>query len=268
MHAVPRTIVDKFAQAFAGERVGFSAREITEFFTRYSNLVKPFDHYGFNPTRKELFIESVYALKPKEQYYALNDLTSNLRRSRYTYPDEPTRIRLREQLHSFISPDPIGIRFSRVRETSFREDWVACLSRLEVDPASTITAARTLLETLLKTIISDRGQRPDDTGELGRLLKQAEACLGFDRRDSQAEHQVLSGLTNVIQGLAALSNAAGDRHGLVRGQSIDDPGLAQLCVHAAGTVGIAFIELHLLGAAPAAAAPPALTGDVVQPLRP
>jgi len=71
--------------------------------------------------------------------------------------------------------------------------------------------------------------------------------VGIDRRDDQAVHQILGGLSTVIDGLAAISNRAGDRHGLVAGQSIDDPGLAQLCVHAAGTVGIAIIELHLLG---------------------
>lgn len=266
MHAVPRAIVDRFAQAFAGNGVGFSAQQITEYFTRYSNRVKPFDHYGFNPTRKDLFIESAYALNPKQQYYALNDLTWNVHPSRYAYPDEPTRVRLRGDLHVFISPDPIGMRFSRVRETSFREDWVACLSRLDVDAASAITAARTLLETLLRTIISERGQQPDNTGELGRLLRQAQDCLNFDRRDNQGAHQVLSDLTNVVQGLAALSNEAGDRHGLVQGQSIDDPGLAQLCVHAAGTVGLSFIELHLLGAAPAAQPP--VAGDAPQAGRP
>lgn len=247
MHAVTRAIVDRFAQAFASERVGFSAQQITGYFIRYSNRVKPFDHYGFNPTRRELFVESVYALPPKQQYFALNDLTWNVYPSRYAYPDEPTRNSLREELHLFISSDPIGIRFSRVRESSFREDWVTCLSRLEVDPASAITAARTLLETLLKTIITERGQAPDDNGELGRLLRQAQDVLNFDRRDNQATHQILSGLGNVVQGLAALSNEAGDRHGLVQGQSIDDPGLAQLCVYAAGTIGIAFIELHLFG---------------------
>ena len=249
MYAVPRSLVDKFAQAFAGDRVGFSAQQITDYFTRYSNLVKPFDHYGFHPTRKELFVESAYALNPKQQYFALNDLTWNVQPSKYAYPHEDTRTKLREELHAFISPDPIGMRFSRVREPSFREDWVACVSRLQLDPASAITAARTLLETLLKTIIFERGQEPHNTGELGRLLRQAQDCLGFDRRHDQATHQVLTGLTNVVNGLATLSNDAGDRHGLVRGQSIDDPGLAQLSVHAAGTVGLALIELHLLGAA-------------------
>jgi hypothetical protein len=259
MQAVPRVIVERFARVFAGERAGFSARQITEYFTRYSNLVKPFDHYGVNPTRKELFIESVYALSPKHQYYALNDLTWTVHASRYAYPDEPTRVRLREQLHAFISHDPIGIRFSHIREAAFREDWVACLTRLEIDPAAAITAARTLLETLLSTIITERGQRPENRGDLGRLLRQAQDLLGFDRRGSAAQNQVLNGLTNVINGLATLSNVAGDRHGLVRGQSIDDPGLAQLCVHAAGAVGIAFIELHLL--VPRAAPPPAVVAE-------
>ncbi|MBZ4654501.1 MAG: hypothetical protein JG781_1858, partial [Peptococcaceae bacterium] len=74
MHPIPRTIVNKFAKAFAGRNVGFSAKEITDYFSSYSNLVKPYDHYGINPTREQLFIESVYFLTPKLQYYSLNDL--------------------------------------------------------------------------------------------------------------------------------------------------------------------------------------------------
>lgn len=247
MHAIPRNLVDRFAEAFAGQRVGFSASEITEYFTRYSNLVKPFDHYGINPTRKQLFIESCYALNPKQQYYALNDLCWEERPSRYEYPSENTRRELREQLHTFISPDPIGMRFSSIRETAFREDWASCITRLPNDPASAITAARTMLETLLKTIITERGGEPDNSGDIGRLLRQAEDMVGLDRNAEQPVHQIIGGLSSVVSGLATISNRAGDRHGLVAGQSIDDPGLAQLCVHAAGTVGIALIELHLLG---------------------
>lgn len=249
MHALPRNLVDRFAEAFAGKNVGFSTKEITGYFTKYSNLVKPYDHYGVNPTRKQLFIESLYALNPKQQYYALNDLTWDEKASKYDYPKKEARIELREQLHTFISPDPVGIRFSQIRETAYREDWATCITRLEHDPASAITSARTLLETLLKTIITERGGVPDNSGELGKLMKQAQDIVGFDRAKDQPTHQIISGLVNIINGLSAISNSAGDRHGLVAGQSIDDPGLAQLAIHAAGTVGIAFIELHLLGAA-------------------
>ncbi len=173
MHAVPRNLTDRFAEAFAGNRVGFSAREITDYFTAYSNLVKPFDHFGMNPTRKQLFIESVYALRPKQQYYALNDLCWDERPSRYAYPAEASRTDLRQRLHAFISPDPIGIRFSAIRETAFREDWASCITRLPDDPASAITAARTMLETLFKTIITERAGNPDNweilVGYCGRL---------------------------------------------------------------------------------------------------
>ena len=201
-------------------------------------------------TRKQLFIESVYALPPKQQYYSLNDLCWNERPSQYAYPDEAIRSDLRHRLHSFISPDPIGMRFSEIRETAFREDWASCITRLQNDPASAITAARTMLETLFRTIISERRGQPDNTGDLGRLLRQAQNAVGFDHNADQSLHQIISGLSSVVSGLATISNRAGDRHGLVAGQSIDDPGLAQLCVHAAGTVGIALIELHLFRAVP------------------
>jgi len=169
MQSVPRNLVDRFAEAFAGNRIGFSAREITENFSQYSNQVKPFDHYGMNPTRKQLFIESVYALNPKQQYYALNDLCWEEKPSRYEYPNENQRLELREQLHNFISPDPIGLRFSAIREPAFREDWASCVTRLPNDPASAITAARTLLETLLKTVVTERGGQPDQSGSISKV---------------------------------------------------------------------------------------------------
>ncbi len=251
MHPIPRDLADKFAVAFTGKsgnKAGFSAKEITEYFTQYSNLVKPHDHYGINPTRYDLFIESCYSLNPKQQYYALNDLVWKEKSSRYSYPKEDDRRTLREQLHAFISPDPIGIYFSQISEPEFRESWMTCITRLPSSPASAITAARTLLESLLKTIITERNQTPDKSGDLGKLLRQAQDSVGFDKAQDQPTHQIISGMSSVIQGLAAISNNAGDRHGLVVGQSIDDPGLAQLCIHAAGTVGIAMIELHLFGA--------------------
>lgn len=245
MQHLPRAIVEKCAAVFAGERVGFSAQEISEFFCPYSNLVKPLDHYGITPTRHDLFVESLYSLPPKLQYYALNELVWAERHSKYPYPDEATRGSLRQELHNFISATPIGLSFSRIRETAFREDWVVCQSRLEVSPAAAITAARTLLETLLKTIISERGAVPDATGDIGKLMRQAGDLLGFNRATQRAEHQILSGLGAVINGLATISNAAGDRHGNVGGKSIDDPYFANLCINAAGTIGLAFIEMHL-----------------------
>lgn len=147
MQPIPRVLADKFAIAFAGERIGFSAQQITEYFSTYSNLVRPHDHYAMNPTRKQLFVESVYSLPPRQQYYSLNDLSFYERPSRYSYPSEDKRRQLREELHTFISPTPIGLGFSVIRETAFREDWMTAQSRVENNPSAAITAARTMLET-------------------------------------------------------------------------------------------------------------------------
>jgi len=245
MQPIPRTLADKFAKAFADQKVGFSAKEITDYFTKYSNLVRPYDHYGMNPTRLQLFIDAVYALPPKQQYYALNDLSFIEYKSKYAYPSEAVRLKLREELHTFISPTPIGLGYSKVRETAFREDWVVAQSRVYTNPAAAITAGRTMLETLLKTIVTERGQTPHGDGNLSKLMKQAENVLGFDSATQQEEHMVFTGLASVINGIATLSNDAGDRHGTISGKSIDDPYFANLVINAAGTLGLAFIEMHM-----------------------
>jgi len=246
MQALPRQIADKFSTVFAGKNTGFSAREITEYFLKYSNLVKPSDHYGINPTRQQLFIESLYALFPKQQYYALNDLTFIEHESKYEYPSPEKRDELRKLLHNFLDPNPIGIKFSNIRETAFREDWVTCLSRVQTSPASAITAARTMLETLMKTMLKERGHKPEGSGDLNKLFKHVQSVLEFRKAEQQQEHQILTGLKSVINGISSISNMAGDRHGLADGTSIDDPYIANLCINSAGTLGIALIEIHLL----------------------
>lgn len=246
MEYIPRVLANKFSAEYAGQNKGFSAREITDYFTRYSNLVKPYDHYGINPTRSQLFIESLYALKPKQQYYALNDLTFFEYECRYTYPSEEIRNGLREELHNFISPNPVGLKYSTIRETAFREDWVEAYRNVSADPPGAITAARTLLETILKTIISERGGTPDNSGDLGRLVRQTEEAIGFQRTQEREVHQILSGFASVLNGIATISNQAGDRHGTIGGVSIENESIAELCVNACGTIGLIFIELHLL----------------------
>lgn len=119
-------------------------------------------------------------------------------------------------------------------------------SRVHSNPSAAITASRTMLEALLKTIITERGEPPDTSGDLGKLFKQAQKCVRFDSVKQKAEHMVFSGMASVINGIATISNEAGDRHGTVGGKSIEDPYFANLTLNAAGTIGLAFIEMHLL----------------------
>ena len=245
MQAIPKSLVDQFAAVFAGKGVGFSGKEITDYFGRYSSVVRPYESYDQKPVREDLFTSSLYDLPLKQHYYALNDLTWKVYPAKYGYPNEAVRQELRHRLHNLISTTPIGLVFSELREAAFREDWMDCQIRARTSPAAAITAARTLLEAILKTVVSERGTVPDSSGDLGRLLKQALQVLRFESPQRQGEHMIFSGLASVVNGLAMLSNEAGDRHGLVAGGSIDDPYLAELCINAAGALGLAIIETHL-----------------------
>lgn len=245
MNSVPRKMADDMANEFAGKGVGFSAQQITDYFTTYSNMVKPYDHYGMNPTRFQLFIDSLYALQPKEQYCALTDLCLSPPQTKYGVPSDEVRHSLLGSLHTYLNPNPIGLRFSQLRDHKYRQEWLTAYGRTIANPAAAITAARTMVETMLKTIVAERGEVPDSSGDVARVLKQVERCLEFNVREMAEQHRVLTGLANVVHGIAGISNASGDRHGLVDGLEIDDPATARLVVNAAGALGLFMIELHL-----------------------
>ena len=164
---------------------------------------------------------------------------------KYSTSNQEIRTELNTSLHSFLNKIPIDLYYSELREHIYREDWFTAYNRIKSNLAAAITAARTLLETVFKTIISDRKEIPDDSSKLSKLLKQTQKLLNFDKAKLQEEHRILNGLTNIINGVAGLSNKAGDRHGLIKGMSIDDPCIANIVVNACGTVGLFFIELHL-----------------------
>lgn len=245
MQPVPSVVAKRFARQFAGDGVGFSGREITDYLGQYSNAVKSYDSYDVKPKREDLFTIALASLLPKEQYYALTDLCISPPEMKYDVPSQKIRAALLIQLHSYLNIEPIGLRFSFLREHTFRTDWFTAYSRVTTNPGAAITAARTLIETTFKTIIDERGRKPDTSGDLGRLLRQIEDVLEFNRAENQDEHRILGGLTNIINGIAGLSNSAGDRHGLVGGEEIDNPSIAGLAVNASGTVSLFFIERHL-----------------------
>ena len=127
-----------------------------------------------------------------------------------------------------------------------REHWFTAASRIPSSPAAAITAARSLLEATCKTILAEHGQKDRSGGDLAGVYKHVREVLGIDpkRGAGQNVHQITSGLSQVIDGLAGLSNKAGDRHGLEAGEKIHDMSFASLAVHAAGTVSLFLASVH------------------------
>jgi len=161
-------------------------------------------------------------------------------------PDVATRTKLLALLVQADGRSPVGVELSSLTLTGVRQQWMTAASRIPSSPAGAITAARTLLESTCKTILTELGEAPDSSGELGRLYKQVRVKLGVDPKAgaTQSVHQMVNGLTQVVDGLAALSNAAGDRHGLAGGNKITELSFACLAVHAAGTVCVFLVRVH------------------------
>ena len=245
MQPVSANLIKHYASAFAGDKMGFSLKEIYSYFLKYSYAVKAPEQYSFNPSRQQLFVNSVKSLSPKEQYYSLTDLCTDAIGMKYKTP--PTEIckNLMSLLHMGLNFNPIGLKFSKLREHIYRKQWYSTVSEIKEHPGLAISNARTLLETVFKTIITERDEVPDNSGDISVLLKQTEGILGFNKKENQEEHRIFLGLVNIINGIAGLSNKSGIRHGTIFGVEIDNPSVAELVVNASGTVGIMFIELHL-----------------------
>jgi hypothetical protein len=240
MRPIHPNTVQKFATAFAYGRNGLSLQELLDYFAQYQANVPSLHSLQHGTTKRSAFLECVASLTPENQRQALYDLCDNPPLSQHPMPKEEVRKDLLVHLMQGDGRSPLGVSLSELTLHGLRNQWFTAASRLPESPASAITAARALLETTCKTILQELGESPDRSGDLSNLYKQTRIHLGIDPTCglSQAVHQIINGLTQVVEGAAAISNAAGDRHGLVGGERINELSVASLCVHAAGSVAL------------------------------
>lgn len=125
--------------------------------------------------------------------------------------------------------------------------WGKALARRAVDPDGAITAARTLLESVCKTILEDRGieynDRRDDLPKLYGRVAKALRLAPSDHTEEQFR-QILGGCMAVVNGLASVRNRDSDSHGKGRKSYRPDQRHAALAVGLAGTVALFLIETH------------------------
>jgi hypothetical protein len=246
MKPVPTDLIKCFADAFCFGKKGLSAAEIPQFFSAYEGAVPTAASYDMGVAKSVLFADCVRALSPENQRLALYDLCDSPPSSRHAMPNGEIRRGLLATLVQADGRSPIGIELSTITAYGIREHWFTAASRIPLSPAGAITAARALVESTCKTILVECGKTPDCSGDLARLYKQTREALGLDPRQgaTQDVHRLSGGLTQIVDGLAGLSNKAGDRHGLPSGSKIADISYASLAVHAAGTASLFLVRVH------------------------
>ena len=125
--------------------------------------------------------------------------------------------------------------------------WGKALARRGSDPDGAITAARSLLESVCKTILDDLeaayDDRKDDLPKLyGRVSKELKLAPS-DHTEEQFR-AILGGCTTVVNGLGSIRNRTSDAHG--QGRKTYKPGErhAALAVNLAGSMALFLMETH------------------------
>lgn len=244
MTPVLPAIAERFAHHFAFGRNGLTLPQLDSFFRRFEAAVPIPQRWG-NPTKTEYFLQCLNSLTPRNQRLALYDLCDAPPEMRQPVA-AAERLALLELLVQADGASPLGVELSQVSLRGVREDWFTASSRLPTNPPAAITAARTLLESVSMTILAERNEVADTSGDLARLVKQVRIALGIDaaKGTGQGIHVMVSGLGNIVDGLSSMSNSAGDRHGKIGGATLDELTVASLAVHAAGTLALFLVQQH------------------------
>jgi len=248
MRPVPNAIITRFADAFCYGRSGYTLRELHDLFVGYQVDVPTLES-SVSTTKGSYFHICVGAMTPENQRQFLYDLCDDPPPATGPLPDEEARRGLLSTLAAADGVSPLAEGLSQVTLRAVRNQWFTAASKLPHSASSAITAARALVETTCQTILVERSEAPDTSGDLGRLYNQTRRVLQIEASAGvpQALHQLLNGLVQVVNGLAALSNQAGDRHGLPEGARVSDHSMASLAVHAAGTVSLFLVQAHRSG---------------------
>ncbi len=149
-----------------------------------------------------------------------------------------------------ISPAEAGITggLDRFNSDEVSRSWRRVLNRASTDPEGAITAARNLLETVLKHILDDlRVSYDHDSIELPDLYRTTarELNLAPEQHQEQIFKQILGGCAGIVGGLGALRNKLGDAHGKGAARARPNDRHARLAVNLAGSMALFLTETHL-----------------------
>jgi hypothetical protein len=141
-----------------------------------------------------------------------------------------------------------GERLAQLHDwVAVQRSWDAALAKVVTDPEGAITAARTTLESVCKHICDERAAPYESGWDLSRLYKAAASAMDVapDQHSEQVIKQILSGVTTVVDGLAAMRNSMSDSHGRGKGNVRPLPRHAKLAVNAAFAVAGFLIDTHV-----------------------
>ncbi|MCH7807832.1 MAG: abortive infection family protein [Planctomycetes bacterium] len=140
--------------------------------------------------------------------------------------------------HSAPGDDAVSAALTMIDSDHVQEAWHKALGRRAADPEGAITAARTLLESVCKHILDERGVMYDDGVELPKLYRLVahELNLAPSQHTEQVFKQILGGCQAVVEGLGAVRNKLSDAHGGGKSRVRPSSRHAELAVNLSGAM--------------------------------
>lgn len=118
------------------------------------------------------------------------------------------------------------------------------MKSVDQDPASAITAGCSMLEALFREYLESRGLEEPSKLTLKPLWKSVQKDIGFDPslQTDQDLQRILSGLSSIVDGIAALRTHGGSAHGGGKYRYSMKPRHARLLVNSAHTIAAFVLE--------------------------
>lgn len=125
--------------------------------------------------------------------------------------------------------------------------WEKALERKASDPEGAITISRSMLESVCKHILDDKGVVYNSSSiELSELYKLTakELNLAPEQHTEQVFKQILGGCSGIVNGLGTLRNKLGDAHGQGKLPVKPQARHAELAVNLAGSMALFLISTY------------------------
>lgn len=129
---------------------------------------------------------------------------------------------------------------------SLNKLWKKIIERSESDVDGSITASRSLLESVMKFVLDKERVTYSNHDDLDDLYKKVKISLDLDPAKHNVEtfKKIFSGITAVVQGLGNLRNDYGDAHGIGEASFIPQKRHAEFVINLTGALCAFIIDTY------------------------
>ena len=126
------------------------------------------------------------------------------------------------------------------------EEWQKILDRRDRDPGGAITAARTLIESVCKSILSIKGIEYEENIKFPKLYRKTASSLNLspDQHQEQIFKGILGSCANIVDSLSNIRNKLGDAHGQRPSARKPAARHAALAANLAGTMTMFLVQTY------------------------